>query len=97
MDKRILRTWLERAHDDERNARGHTLHDEGEEYEGEYLCIHELHDGTACGATFPTMKAPNARVIFAHQLRNEHSLAIRANTCLWCMSSFASKASCIRR
>eukprot|EP00959_Pyramimonas_sp_CCMP1952_P100357 2099362-Pyramimonas_sp.AAC.1 len=73
------------------------MHEEGEEYEGEYLCMRELHDGTACGATCPTMKALNAHVTFAHQLRNEYSLAIRANTRPWCMTTFASKASCIRR
>ncbi|CAK0845686.1 unnamed protein product [Prorocentrum cordatum] len=27
------------------------LYDEGEEYKGEYLCMHELYDGTAFGAT----------------------------------------------
>eukprot|EP00959_Pyramimonas_sp_CCMP1952_P100578 2104280-Pyramimonas_sp.AAC.1 len=58
--------------------------------------MHELHDDTACGATFPTMKGLNAHVIFAHQFRNEYSLAIRTNTRPWAMTSFASKASCIR-
>eukprot|EP00959_Pyramimonas_sp_CCMP1952_P187845 3927647-Pyramimonas_sp.AAC.1 len=58
--------------------------------------MHELHDGAAFGATFPIMKAFDARATVAHQRRNEHSLAIRTHTCPWCMTPFASKASCIR-
>eukprot|EP00959_Pyramimonas_sp_CCMP1952_P405302 8494802-Pyramimonas_sp.AAC.1 len=61
------------------------MHDEGEEYEGEFLCMHEMADGTACKATYPTMRALNAHVTFAHQLRNEYSLARRTNTCPRCL------------